>query len=140
MDKKSFPKTSRLLKRAEFQAVFNNPQKKSSDRYFTVLALIYLSESPKLRLGLAIAKKKIHLAVDRNRIKRISRESFRKIDFNYAKKSSDAALIIPSDNLQDDRKCCYSYDIVLMAKTQAREADNQALFKSLQHHWRRILS
>ncbi|MBP3195301.1 MAG: ribonuclease P protein component [Cardiobacteriaceae bacterium] len=138
MDKHSFPKTSRLLKPVEFQAVFNNPEKRSSDRYFTVLALVYLSESPKLRLGLAIAKKRIRLAVDRNRIKRISRETFRQIEFE--EKRVESTSNISSNKLQDNGKYFYSYDIVLMAKTQAAEAENQALFKSLQHHWRRILS
>jgi len=46
-----------------------------SDRYWTVLVHEESGANPKL--GLAIAKKRAKRAVDRNRLKRVVRESFR---------------------------------------------------------------
>ena len=69
-----FKKQAKLLKAADYNHVFDKPAR-SSDRYFTVLArpnnLLHA------RLGLAFTKKRVKLAVARNRLKRISRESFR---------------------------------------------------------------
>lgn len=71
---------------------------------------------PAARLGLAIAKKQIRRAVDRNRLKRIIREVFRRQD----NKSS-------------------AYDFVVMARSAAANADNPALRASLQKHFDRLL-
>lgn len=70
-----FPKTSRLLNAADYKAVFSNAQFKVSCRHFLVLAN-YNSRSS-ARLGLVIAKKNVALAVQRNRIKRQLRNTFR---------------------------------------------------------------
>mgnify|MGYP001570984818 FL=1 len=67
-------KRARLLKATEFNRVFDKAVR-TSDQYFTVLARPNDLEFP--RLGLAISKKKARLAVTRNRLKRIIRESFR---------------------------------------------------------------
>ena len=69
-----FPKRARLLKPAEFSRVFKKAHR-SSDRQLTILAAPNDLDYP--RLGLAISKKHAKRAVDRNRIKRIVRESFR---------------------------------------------------------------
>lgn len=67
------------------------------------------------RLGLAIAKKQLPRAVDRNRVKRIVRESFRE------------------HQLQD-------YDVVVLARRETLTATNDELFASLRLHWKRLLN
>ncbi|HHO59635.1 MAG TPA: ribonuclease P protein component, partial [Thiotrichales bacterium] len=69
-----FSRHRRVLKAEEFKAVFDQAVR-SSDAYFTVLARA--NQRSQARLGLAISKKKARLAVSRNRLKRICRESFR---------------------------------------------------------------
>jgi ribonuclease P protein component len=104
-----FGRDDRLTKPSEFERVFNNPIKDSS-RYFTVLARV--NDSDHARLGLAIAKKNIHQAVQRNRIKRLVRESFRH--------SSDKLGHV---------------DIVVMARRGADQADRATLRDTLNQHW-----
>jgi ribonuclease P protein component len=66
------------------------------------------------RLGLAIAKKQLPRAVDRNRIKRVVRESFRLLQ------------------IQD-------HDFVVLARRDTVSAENAQLFLSLKLHWARLL-
>ena len=76
MPASGFSKNSRLLKAADYKAVFDGAQFNVSCRRFLVLAVSNgLSRS---RLGLVVAKKNIPGAVQRNRIKRHVRESFRR--------------------------------------------------------------
>ncbi|MFT4729290.1 MAG: ribonuclease P protein component [Granulosicoccus sp.] len=69
-----FPRSARLLTAADYACVFKKNQR-FSDKHWTILVHTDKSISP--RLGLAIAKKRAKRAVDRNKIKRIARESFR---------------------------------------------------------------
>lgn len=107
-----FPKRARLLKPAEFSRVFNNAIR-SSDRLLTILASI--SAEPYPRLGLAISKKHVKRAVDRNRIKRIVRESFRLHQHQLP-----------------------GVDFVVMARDVTVTASNPELFKALEHHWKKL--
>lgn len=104
-------KHAKLLKAADFNRVFDNPVR-SSDRYFTVLARP--NSLLTARLGMAFTKKRVKLAVARNRLKRISRESFR---------------------LSQLGKTKFSADYVVLAGAQCVKATNQQLFNSLEHHW-----
>lgn len=70
-----FPKASRLLNASDFSPIFDNPPFRGSDRYCLILAKP--NNRGYARLGLVVAKKNLRLAVDRNRFKRIVRESFR---------------------------------------------------------------
>ena len=70
-----FPPTLRLLQPAEFQAVFDSTTFKIGEPQF--LLLVRRNELDHPRLGLVIAKKKVRRSVDRNRLKRTIRESFR---------------------------------------------------------------
>jgi ribonuclease P protein component len=68
------PKQSRLLTKADYNTVFSKSVKVSNSLF---LILIHKTSSPYSRLGLVISKKIDKRAVQRNRIKRIVRESFR---------------------------------------------------------------
>ncbi|MEJ2620283.1 MAG: ribonuclease P protein component [Candidatus Thiodiazotropha sp.] len=108
----AFPRSRRLLKPDEFRRVFSQGRR-SGDRYFLVLALA--NQSDHARLGLAVAKKHCRKAVDRNRIKRIIRESFR---------HSQLGLV--------------GLDLVVVARQWAPLADNRDCHNSLKKHWHRI--
>jgi len=105
-----FRRQNRLLTGADFDHVFKNCQR-SADSCFTVLYRDNGLGYP--RVGLAIAKKRVRHATQRNRLKRLIRESFRK-----------AIPRIPS------------MDIVVLARDKAGAADNAAIFASLERHWR----
>ena len=109
-----FPPQLRLKKPAEYKKVFAKPVK-SSDTYFTLLAIKNDFDHP--RLGLAIAKKNIKKAVHRNVIKRAVRENFR----------------IQQQNLGN-------IDIVVLARREAVDAPLELLRKSLEKHWLRLVS
>ena len=104
-------KRARLCKAAEFRHVFDQPLR-SRDRYFTVLARANAKPFP--RLGLAISKKHARRAVERNRIKRIVRESFRQ------------------------QGTLPAVDVVVMTTPRGKSATNRQLFDSLQQHWQHI--
>ncbi|MCK4842486.1 MAG: ribonuclease P protein component [Methylococcales bacterium] len=108
-DNFSFPTQFRLGKPAEYTKVFAKPVK-STDQFFTLLAIKNDLDYP--RLGLAIAKKNIKKAVTRNLIKRAVRENFR---------------------LQ--RQDLINIDIVVLARRDAANASPALLKKSLDKHW-----
>jgi len=66
--------SNRLKRPEEFAAVFSS-KNRSSDKFF--LFLVIKNNANIARLGLAVPKKNVSSAVERNRIKRIIRESFR---------------------------------------------------------------
>ncbi len=88
---------------------------RAGDRYFQVLARPRPCGGS--RLGLAIAKKQLRRAVDRNRIKRLVREFFR-------------TRVLPQEGP--------ALDYVVMARAAARDADNATLFHSLERQVRRL--
>jgi ribonuclease P protein component len=104
-----FPPQLRLKNAGEFDFVFEQPFR-SSSRYFTVLARLSQRDYP--RLGLVISKRCARAAVERNRLKRLIRESFR-----------------------GDKDRLTGLDIVVIGKTAAITADNRALFVALNRHW-----
>ncbi len=105
-------KRARLLKAAEFNRVFSKAAR-SSDQYFTVLARLNDIAFP--RLGLAISKKRARLAVTRNRLKRIIRESFRH---------------------KQHELCCADY--IVLAGNKSSNANNSRLLQSLEQHWQKL--
>ena len=70
---------------------------------------------PLARIGFAIAKKKISLAVNRNRIRRLARESFRIQSHAFV-----------------------GNDIIILAQPAAKSASNKELLNSLNKHWAKI--
>ena len=109
-----FKKQAKLLKAVDYNHVFDKPVR-SSDAYFTVLARSNDLTHP--RLGLAFTKKRVKLAVARNRLKRISRESFRLLQLKKNK---------------------LNVDYIVLAGGQCAKATNQQLFLSLEKHWQHL--
>jgi len=109
-----FGRDSRLLTAKDYARVFENPLR-SSDNCFTVLAR--KSNSEGARLGLAVSKKNAKLAVERNRIKRLIRESFR---------THQGEL--------------HGLDIVVMNRRLTAQQDNRTLVLSLSRHWQKMAS
>jgi ribonuclease P protein component len=109
---KGFPRNRRLLKPDDFSRVFNQGRR-SSDRFFLVLGM--LNQAGDTRLGMAVSKKNCRRAVDRNRIKRMIRESFRHHLESLA-----------------------GLDLVVVARQGVATNENQYCLNSLQQHWRRI--
>lgn len=70
-----FDRSLRLLKPADYKAVFDGAKPKVSNQHILFLAKYTPLSHP--RLGLVIAKKNVRKAVQRNRIKRTIRETFR---------------------------------------------------------------
>lgn len=112
--RQTFSRQQRLLRASEFANVFAQGQR-SSDHFFTVLFQPNSVRRP--RLGFAISKHKVRLAVGRNRLRRLVRESFR---------HRSAALP--------------AVDLVFLARDAAGGAACTDLFKSLDKHWRRVIT
>ncbi|SET68619.1 ribonuclease P protein component [Thalassotalea agarivorans] len=107
-----FSRESRLLTPEHFSNVFKNPSRFGSS-HFTIL--VTQNENNINRLGLAIAKKRVKLAVQRNRVKRIIRESYR---LNQHK--------LPH------------IDMVVMVKSGIDQLENQQIEQQLAYIWRKI--
>lgn len=82
MPDSGFSKKSRLLCAADFSPVFQRPDARVSNRHILILARN--SEHSLARLGTVVSRKNARLAVQRNRIKRIFRESFRVRQHEFA--------------------------------------------------------
>ena len=74
-----FKKTQRLLNASDYKQVFDYKGAKVANS--SLLILSKPSVKYPSRLGLVVAKKNIPTAVQRNRIKRVARETFRKKQF-----------------------------------------------------------
>ena len=103
-------RNQKLLTAESYQEVFNQAQR-FGNRSFTVLAKE--NNLDHARLGLAISKKCAKKAVDRNRIKRLFRESFR---------------------LNQHTLPCV--DIVVMCKSSALSLDNKEIHTQIETQWR----
>ena len=107
-----FPRCCRLLTKADFDRVFQRP-KRLATPLFTVL---YCSSHHELaRLGVIISKKNVPRAVDRNRLRRRIRETFRL-----------TRLQLPG------------IDIVVIARSGVHKMDNTELVSRLDELWQRL--
>lgn len=109
----SFGKSRRLLKAADYKQVFDHNEARASHRYFLLLAKPSPGEHQ--RLGLVIAKKNVKLAVQRNRVKRIVRETFR---------------LLPDNNPP--------LDMIFLARRGIEQLDKQELSSILREQWRKL--
>jgi len=109
---KGFHKDLRLKSAGEFDFVFANPGR-SANRCFTILVRANQHSYP--RLGLIISKRCAKSSVQRNRLKRLIRESFR-------------------HNQQD----LSSLDVVVIGKSAAVEKTNQELLVLLSRQWNEL--
>lgn len=75
MPDSGFSRESRLLCAGDFTPVFQRPDARVSNRHILILARS--SDHSVARLGTVVSRKNARLAVQRNRIKRVFRESFR---------------------------------------------------------------
>ncbi|HIX61383.1 MAG TPA: ribonuclease P protein component [Candidatus Halomonas stercoripullorum] len=108
-----FPKQLRLLTAGDYRYVFDHAIYKVHGKGLMALACPNGLGHP--RLGLVISKKNVRRAVDRNRLKRLARESVR------LQQSSLPAV-----------------DIVLLARRGAGELDKATLHRQLFGMWRRL--
>jgi ribonuclease P protein component len=106
-----FSPDQRLHTPAEFGRVFAAPAR-SSDRFFTVLARA--GGRPTARLGLTVSRRAAKRAVDRNKLKRIARESFR------------------------HRRDLPPWDFVVLARAGADRAERRVLRASLDRHFEQL--
>jgi ribonuclease P protein component len=109
-----FSKAKRLLNAKDYGRVFDSPDARASHQHLLLLAKI--NDGPEHRLGLVIAKKNVRLAVHRNRIKRVARETFR-----------------TSPNTEPHM------DVVLLARRGMGQLDNAELSSILQRQWQKLV-
>lgn len=109
----SFDKSRRLLNAADYKPVFDKAVFKVSSQQLLFLSIPNQLSHP--RIGLVVAKKNIRFASQRNRVKRIIRESFR---LHQAE--------IPN------------LDIVVLAKRNLDTLDNKALHHSVAKLWKQL--
>jgi len=104
-----FRQTDRLKQAVDFDAVFSRGTR-ASDRYFTFIALPnHLDHS---RLGIAVSKKALRQATERNRVRRLIRESYR----------LSVARAVP-------------VDLVVMVKNTAKDVPASVLATALNQRW-----
>ncbi|RYY77409.1 MAG: ribonuclease P protein component [Gammaproteobacteria bacterium] len=104
----------RLLNSSDFQTVFDDAPLRTSHQHFLFLAR--QNEFNRPRLGLVIAKKNIRLAVDRNRMKRLIRETFR------AKQQQLAGI-----------------DVIVLARKGMNDVTNIVLIEQLNKQWQGLI-
>ncbi len=114
MGENHFSRELRLLTPTHFEYVFSKAIPSVSPQ-LTLLARYNNSDNP--RLGITLAKKRVKHAHDRNRLKRVIRESFR---------------------LQ--RQSFPNIDIVVVGKTGLDKLSNQELFSLLSKLWKKLAS
>ena len=77
-----FPKSHRLTKTDEFSSVFSFRKALRSSTFLLHYRPRGIEQAGGARLGLVVAKRFLRRSVDRNLIRRVIREAFRKIHFD----------------------------------------------------------
>ena len=107
-----FSRAQRLLRPEEYRRVFEQGAKTGDE---AILILGVCNDLAYPRLGLAIAKKHLKQAVQRNRVKRLIRESFRG--------HLDALA---------------GLDLVVLSRNGITTKTNREIFTALERHWTKI--
>ncbi|SFQ43676.1 ribonuclease P protein component [Geopseudomonas sagittaria] len=110
---RSFGRDKRLLTSRQFTAVFDSPTGKAPGKSVLLLARENGLDHP--RLGLVIGKKSVKLAVERNRLKRLIRDSFRL-----------------------HQEMLAGLDIVMVARKGLGDLDNPELHQQFAKLWKRL--
>lgn len=105
-----FTKTQRLLTKSSYDRVFSQANKLTTPEFILLYRENTLGHS---RLGLAISKKSIAKAHDRNRMKRLIRESFRQAN-------------LPN------------VDLILLAKAGVKNVTNTVVLTNLGKLWLKL--
>ncbi|MFI3245113.1 MAG: ribonuclease P protein component [Ferrimonas sp.] len=108
----TFGRELRLLTPGDFKSVFANPTRAASP-HLTLLAIANDVDHP--RLGLTVAKKHVKKACQRNRIKRLTRDSFRRHQHDLP-----------------------NVDIVVIAKKGIDGLDNAEIHQLIEKLWRKL--
>jgi ribonuclease P protein component len=112
MDGARLTRRARITRAADFEAVFADSIRCSGGGLVVLACHNGLGFS---RLGLAVSRRAIRRAVDRNRIKRLIRESFRL-----------------------NRERLGPMDYVVLAKPGLEKQDNRRIYHTLERHWQEI--
>ncbi|MGB0845731.1 MAG: ribonuclease P protein component [Thiolinea sp.] len=110
----TFPRKNRLTRPEEFRRVFQRGRHRRI-QVEGILCRARESSTSHARLGLAISKRSLKRAVDRNRVKRLVREGFR-THFTQ----------LPA------------VDIVIMGETKLASMDNAVILQQLGMLWERL--
>ncbi|GLO45913.1 ribonuclease P protein component [Pseudomonas sp. 5FOS] len=113
MVSQDFSREKRLLTPRHFKAVFDSPTGKVPGKNLLILARENGLDHP--RLGLVIGKKSVKLAVQRNRLKRLMRDSFRL-----------------------NQQLLAGLDIVIVARKGLGEIENPELHQHFGKLWKRL--
>jgi ribonuclease P protein component len=108
----TFGKAKRLLDAHDYSRVFNSTDAKAFHN--NLLLLARRNGGTGHRLGLVIAKKNVRLAVQRNRIKRISREFVRKEPHGI------------------------SMDVIVLARRGLDQLDNAEMASLFERQWNKL--
>jgi ribonuclease P protein component len=108
----AFAKSARLLTPADFKRVFDAATLKVSSKEILILARTNVGS--RSRLGLVVAKKHVRLAHERNRVKRLIRESFR------------------------HQTALGSWDVIVLARAGIGGLENPALRAELDQLWAQL--
>ena len=113
MVSQDFSREKRLLTARHFKAVFDSPSGKVPGKNLLLLARENGLEHP--RLGLVIGKKSVKLSVQRNRLKRLMRDSFRL-----------------------HQQLLAGWDIVIVARKGLGDVENPELHQHFGKLWKRL--
>lgn len=109
-----FPRKNRLLTPADYSPVFKEGRKQRGASFTFIFRVNGLSYP---RLGLAIAKKNIPLAVGRNKVRRLIRERFRHLQSHLG-----------------------GIDIVVLTQKPLQDLGKTYLREELEQRWQGIIS
>lgn len=110
----SYPRTCRLTRPSEFQRVFERGLHRRV-QVQGLFARVRESSSSEARLGFALSKRSLKHAVDRNRVKRLTRESFR-LHRDYLPR----------------------VDIVIISQSEVAQLSNAAILQQLVILWEQL--
>lgn len=106
----TLPSHARLLTKKDYSAVFDGAKKIDHREVF---ALFKKNSAKRARLGVIISKKSCQKACDRNRIKRLIRESFR---------------------LKEHQ----NFDIIILSRKGVSKLSNKQIFHKLSCIWEKL--